>query len=231
MPKTIQNPNAIDDQITPKKAPKAKNGSFSKFQASIMILLTLIVSVGGWYAVGKYFVWTDLDMKRVNEQLAYLQQKVQADPSNAQNRIELGYTYSLKGQNEQAMKEFNQVLILEPKNFDALYNIGLLQLKEERYNEALLNFQKAAELSPRDYKVHLQLGITYRNLAMYDEAQKSLNKANTLNPTSVEIIYQTGRIAEDQGDTQAAIEIYKEALTFDPLYKDAVESLERLEKK
>lgn len=216
---------------TPSKVKKVKKDSFTKLQSALLILLTLAISVGGWYGVGKVYFWSDLDMKRVDAQLVYLQQKVQTEPTDPETRVELGYTYLLKGENDKAIQELNQALLLDPKSFDAYYNLGLVMLKEERNNEALEKFQKAVDLSPKDFKGHLQKGVAYRSLGMYKEASVSLAQANKLLPGSADIIYETGRVAEAQGQKDAAIQIYKEALSYDPLFKDAVTALERVEKK
>jgi tetratricopeptide (TPR) repeat protein len=211
--------------------PPKKNDSFSIKKSITLILLTLIFSAGGWFVIGTYYVWADIDMQRVNEQLDFYKQKVASEPNNASARVELGYTYFLKDKNSEAIRELKQALIIDPKFFDAYYNLGLVQIAEEQYNEALENLTKAVELSPRDYKGYLQKGIAYRNLGMFKEAMESLNQANRLNPTNADIIYQIGKVAEDQGDKELAIEIYKEVLTFDPLFKQAIDSLERIEKK
>ncbi|WP_407310742.1 tetratricopeptide repeat protein [Desulfosporosinus sp. SB140] len=211
-----------------KKSKKAKKDSFSPLTSAILILLTLVISVGGWYGVGKYFFWSNLDMKRVNAQLDYYKQKVQAEPNNTEARVDLGYTYALKGNDGQAIQEFNQALMVDPKDFDAYLNLSLVFIKEKRFNEALEDLNKAGQLSPRDYKVPYEKGIVYRNLKMYKEATDSLNQANTLNPTNTDIIYETGMVAEAQGKKDDAIQIYKQALSYDPLYKPAIAALERL---
>jgi len=216
---------------TPSRVKKVRKDSFTKLQSVVLILLTLVISVGGWYGVGKVYFWSDLDMRRVDAQLGYLQQKVQSEPTDPKTRVELGYTYFLKGKNDQAIQELNQALLLDPKSFDAYYNLGLVMLKKERNNEALENFQKAVDLSPKDFKGHLQKGVAYRSMGMYKEANVSLAQANKLLPGSADIIYETGRVAEAQGQNDAAIEIYKEALSYDPLFKEALTALERVENK
>ena len=217
--------------ITTPLAKKVKKNTFTVFQSVILILLTALVTAGGWYAVGKFYVWPDMDMKRANQQLDYYKQKVAAEPNKAGTRVDLGYTYFLLGKNTEAIRELNQALVLDPKSFDAYYNLGLVMLGEKRYNEALQKFTKAVELSPRDYKGYLQEGITYRNLGMYQEAKDALTKADKLMPTNADIVYEIARVAEAQGEKETAITIYKDVLTYDPLYKPAIESLQRLEKK
>lgn len=212
---------------TPKKAPK----TFTKKTGILLLFLTLVVSVGAGYAAGKLYFWNNLDMKRVNEQLKYYQEEVKKDPSNKENRVVLGYTYYLKGDNEKAIKEFDVVLEQDKNYYDAHYNMGLVFLDEESYNEALKAFGKAVKIAPKDFKGHLQLGITYREMEMYDEALKSLETANKLSPTNSDIIYNIGTIYEAKKDYENAIAVYKEALGFDPLFEDAVNALDRLKDK
>lgn len=202
---------------------------FTKLQGLALIFLTLFLSVGGYFLVGKYYVFSNLDMKRVNAQLEYYQEKVKNEPDKLDYRIGLGYTYFLKGDNSKAVKEFNQVLEMDKNYYDAYYNLGLIYADEGRLDDALDMFEKAVEIAPKDYKGHLQKGVTYRKLGMLKEAGEALNQANRLMPANVEIIYQIGVLAEAEGDKNMATQIYKEALGYDPLYKEAIEALKRLE--
>ncbi|MCL6570373.1 MAG: tetratricopeptide repeat protein [Bacillus sp. (in: Bacteria)] len=210
-----------------KKQPK----TFTKKISILLLLLTLLISVGSGYALGHFYFWNDLDMKRVNEQLDYYKEEVRKDPANLQNRIVLGYTYYLKGQNEKAIKEFDYVLEQDKNYYDAHYNMGLVYLDEERYNEALIAFKKTVKIAPKDFKGHVQLGITFRELKEYDRATEALTTANKLAPANTDIIYQIGLVAEAQGDYQLASDIFKEALQYDPLDKDSLTALDRIKDK
>ena len=215
---------------TKPKREKKPPGHFTKFQSIMLILLTLIVTAGGWFLAGKYYFWQTLDMKRVDAQLTYYQQQVKAQPNNVQNIINLGYTYYLLGKNDQAVAQFNQALAIDKKSFDAYYNLGLVFNDSNRLDDALEMFQKAVELSPRDYKGHMEKGIVYRKMKMFKDALKELDQANKLNPARADIIYNIGMVAEDQGNKALAAQIYKDALSYDPLYKDAVTALSRVQK-
>jgi tetratricopeptide (TPR) repeat protein len=210
-----------------KKQPK----TFTKKTSILLLFLTLVFSVGTGYALGHFYFWNDIDMKRVNEQLEFYKEEVRKDPANLENRIILGYTYFLKGDNEKAIKEFDFVLEQDKNYYDAHYNLGLVFLDEERYNEALIEFEKTVKIAPKDFKGHVQMGITYRELEEYDNATKALEQANKLAPTNADIIYQIGMVAEAKGNYDDAILIYKDALAFDPLYTDAVDALDRLKDK
>jgi tetratricopeptide (TPR) repeat protein len=212
---------------TTRKQPKA----FTKKTGFLLLFLTLVISVGAGYALGHFYFWNSIDMKRVNEQLDYYKEAVRKDPSNLENRIVLGYTYYLKGDHDEAIKQFDNVLEQDKNNYDARYNMGLVYLSEERYNEALIEFEKAVKSAPKDYKGHVQMGIAYRGLKEYDKATKSLEQANKLAPTNADIIYEIGMVAEAQGKYADAISIYKDSLQYDPLFKDAIDALDRLKDK
>ncbi|WP_404329910.1 tetratricopeptide repeat protein [Mesobacillus maritimus] len=211
----------------PRKQPKF----FTKVQAFLLIFLSFAVTSGAGYALGHFYFWNDIDMKRVNEQLAYYQEEVRKDPANLENRIILGYTHYLKGQNEEAIKQFDYVIDQDKNYYDAYYNMGLVFLDEERYNEALLMFDKTVNIAPKDFKGHVQMGITYRNLGMFEEAMEALEVANQLNPANSDIIYQIGLVAEDQGEIKIAMDIFKDALQYDPLFEEAATALERVTEK
>lgn len=204
------------------------NEYFTFTQAAALILLTLVVSMAGWYLVGKYFFWTNQDLQRINKQLAYLEQQVQAKPDDLKLHNQLGYTYYLKGDHDKAINQFNKVLEIDQKNPDAYYNLGLVYQSEGRHDDALENYQKTIELASKDHKAYLQKGIVYRELKMYKQAVETLERANKMVPGSANIIYEIGRVAEAMGDSKNAASIYKEALSYDPLYKDAVEALKRV---
>ncbi|HEX3031358.1 MAG TPA: tetratricopeptide repeat protein [Bacillota bacterium] len=214
-----------------KKASSPEKASFTLVQAIGLLVITALITAGGWFLAGKQFFWTGMDSKRVESQLKYYKAEVDAQPNKAELRINLGYTYYLMHDNKAALKEFNQALALKKDFYDAYYNIGLVYVDENRLDDALEMFDKCVKLAPRDYKAFMQKGIAYREQKMYVEASDALNKANKLMPGNADIIYQIGMVAEAQGKFEAAADIYKDALSFDPLFKKAAEGLERVAKK
>lgn len=207
---------------------KGSKSSFSALQTVMLLLATLVISVAGWYVVGKQFFWLDVDIQRVNQQVEFFEQKISVEPNVPAHRIGLGYAYFLKGQNDKAKKEFYVALELDKNYFDAYYNLGLVFHEEKKYDEALDVFEKCVEISPKDFKGHLRKGMAYRELGMYDDALAAMNQASTLTMRNADIVYQIGTVIEAKGDIEGAREIYKEALNFDPLYDDAIKALDRL---
>lgn len=226
-----QEPVKQEPEAPSKKQKNPKNNKFKWWQSLSILLLTLVVSVGTGYFVSQKYFWSNLDMNRVNEQLAHYKSLVDQNPNDPQNRINLGYTYFVKGENDNAIKQLKIALDLDKKNFDAYLNLSIVYNDQENYNEALKMVQKAVDLAPRDYKGQMQKGIVYREMKMYEDALTALNEANRLMPGNVDIIYQIGLIAEEQGMPNEAADIYKDALSYDPLHKPALEGLDRVASK
>jgi cytochrome c-type biogenesis protein CcmH/NrfG len=90
---------------------------------------------------------------------------------------------------------------------------------------------KAVKISPRDYKGQLLKGRSYRQLKMYDKATAALQEAYRLKNGNTDIIYETGLVAEAQGKKTEAEQLFKEALSFDPTYKPALNALDKLNAK
>lgn len=202
--------------------------NFTILQAIAIILLAAAVFAGVGVLVGKTFFWKSVNDTRIDQQLSFYQAKVDAEPKVPQNRVNLGYTYFLKGKNEDALRQFKIAADIDPQYAAAYYNMGTVYQEEKKYDEALEAFSKAAKLAPRDYKNFLMLGVVYNAQGNHKDAITALNRANAENPGSSDVIYQIGIAAEKTGDKEGAKELYKTALQFDPKYQDAKDALARL---
>ena len=205
-----------------------KNNSFTKLQGISLIIATLLISLVGGYMISDKFIWSKQNQDRIVQQVNYYEGLVSKEPNKPEHRVNLGYSYHLNGENEEAIKQLQMAIDLDKKNVSAYFNLGLVYNDEKRYDDALKQSNKAVELAPRDYKGHLLEGMVYRQLKMYTEALASLQEADKLMPVNNDIIFEIGRVAEDQGNMKDAEELYKKALSYDPLYKPASEALTRI---
>lgn len=202
--------------------------SFTLIQAIAVILISALVFVGSGYVVGKKFFWKTVQDTRIDQQLAYYKAKVEAQPKVAEDRVNLGYTYYLKGEYKEALQHLKIATEIDPKYADAFYNTGLVYKEQKSYDEALESFSKAAKLAPRDYKHFMQMGVIYNAQGNYKAAITALNRANGEKPGSADVIYQIGIAAEKTGDKDGARELYTTAVNYDPNYKEAKDALARL---
>lgn len=205
-----------------------KNDRFTWWQSLLILVLTLGICItAGYYISDKYF-WKDTDAMQIAERIKYYKDQVDQKPNDPKNRVQLGYSYFLKGDNDEAIKQYEVAKDLDKNYFDAYLNLSIVYDKENQTDNALEMASKAVKISPKDYKGYVLQGRSYRKLKMFDKANASLEEASKLMPANTDIIYEIGHVAEAQGNKKDAEQIYKEALSYDPLYKPALKGLERL---
>lgn len=218
----------IDNQET--KETRKKNQHFSKLQGISMIIATLLISLVAGYFISDKYLWKEEDT-RLAQQLEFYKNEVSKKPNDSMNRVNLGYTYHLVDDSDEAVKQLLLAVDLDKENVSAYFNLGLVYSDQERFNDALKQAKKAADLAPRDFKGFLLKGMVLRQMKKYDESLVALEEANKLMPANTDIIFEIGKVAEDQGKTEDAEKLYKEALSYDPMYKPASEALEKMAKK
>jgi tetratricopeptide (TPR) repeat protein len=212
------------------KEKKVKSDSFKWWQALIILAATLAICLSAGYYISEKYFWNS-NSDEIAKQLKYYKGEVDNKPNDPKLRVQLGYTYFMKGDNDEAIKQYKIAKELDKKYFDAYLNLSIVYEKEERTDDALQMASKAAKIAPLDYKGHLLKGRNYRKLKMYEKATKSLEEAIRLKPGNTDIIYEVGLVAEDQGKIKEAEKIYKETLSYDPTYKPAIKALERITSK
>jgi tetratricopeptide (TPR) repeat protein len=210
---------------------KLRKQNFTKLQAILIILATLIVCLGGGYYISDKFLWPNKEQERLIQQIDYYKGLVDKKPNNPEYRVNLGYSYFLKGDNDNAVKQLQVAINLDNKYFGAYFNLGLVYNSEKRYNDAARMAQKAETLGPKNFQAHLLSGMVYRNMKEYSKALTSLQKGLKIMPTNTDIITEIGRVKEDQSKYKEAEQFYKEALSYDPLYKPASQGLDRVSSK
>jgi tetratricopeptide (TPR) repeat protein len=116
-----------------------------------------------------------------------------------------GYIYRLMKRYEEALKDFDQAIELNPKYHWAIAHRGKTYRSMKRYEEALKDFNLAIELNPKLDWMIANRGSTYRQMERYEEALKDFDCAIKLNPKYDWAIAQ-------RGETYRLMERYEEAL-------------------
>jgi Tfp pilus assembly protein PilF len=208
---------------------KEKKDHFTWWQSLIILAATLIICLAAGYYISSNYLWNQND--QLTKQLNYYKAQVDSKPNDANLRVQLGYTYFLKGNDQEAISQLTTAKNLDKNNYGAYLNLAIVYDQENQTDNALQSALTAAKLSPNDYKSLLLEGRSYRKLKMYKQATTALDSANRLKPDNDDILNEIGLVAEGQGDVKDAEAIYKEALSYDPTYKPALDALNRLKAK
>ena len=100
------------------------------------------------------------------------------EPESADHPYRLGFIAYKAGDKAKAEDFFAQALAMDPNNFGAAYNLGVLRMEQKKYEEAVKLFKRCTKIRPKAKEPYLQLGAIYEKVL--------------LDPAKAEEYYQKG---------------------------------------
>lgn len=198
---------------------------------AIGIIAAIMLVLGGvGLAAGYKFFWNQHVGPRVwDAEKARWEFALKKDPKDVEGWTELGYALLNKGDLEGAEKAYRKALQLDPKAVEVNYFIGQIKMKERKFAEAEKLFKKVADIAPANPLPHYELANAYYKQKKYDLAERSLVYiVEKIDPALVEVHHLLGAVREGKKKKKEAIESYKQAVLFDPGFKEARDALHRL---
>jgi Flp pilus assembly protein TadD len=140
----------------------------------------------------------------------------------------LGVALYQKGQNDEAIRQFEEGVRLKPDYAYSHYNLGIAFDKQGRVDEAIRQLQEALRLDPDYADAHYNLGVAFYQQGRTTEAIGQFQEAIRLNPDHPEAHNNLGTALGQKGQTDEAIRHFQEALRLKPDYAEARKNLDFL---
>jgi Flp pilus assembly protein TadD len=121
----------------------------------------------------------------------------------------------------EAIGTFRKVLGMEPRNFEAQYNLAFAYMQAERYDKSVAEFKKALSLEPRNAECWSNIGFAYERLGKTSMAADAINRSVELNPSNVEARMNLAGMYENANAFDKAIAQYEAAIRTDGSRGDA----------
>lgn len=140
--------------------------------------------------------WSRLSLGDYEGAEKALVKAIELSPGDPQSEALLGWAQMLQEKYDDALMNFQRVLMREPQNALARINVGYICLKKGIFGEAIEHLSKAIRLD-NDKKAtlyaHFYLGLVYLEREMYEDAQNFFRKTLVLGPNLIEAYYELGR--------------------------------------
>jgi len=156
-------------------------------------------------------------------------------PDSPEAESLLGWALMLQDKFDDALLNFQKVLVREPQNALARINVGYICLKKGIFGEAIEHLSRAIRLG-NDKKAtlyaHFYLGLVYLERDMFEDAQTFFQKALVLGPNMIEAYFELGRAYWYNGQRAEAVDTWKAgaaANTFNTWAKRCGEALANAE--
>jgi tetratricopeptide (TPR) repeat protein len=157
-------------------------------------------------------------------------------PNDPQAESLLGWALMLQEKYDEALMQFQKVLMREPANALARINVGYICLKKRIFGEAIEHLSRAIRLDS-DRKAtlyaHFYLGLVYLERDMFEDAQTFFQKTLRIGPNLIEAYYELGRAFWFNGQRDEALQTWRDgaaANKFNPWGKKCAEVLGTVER-
>ncbi len=193
----------------------------------VLVLLFAVAALGGFTVRGMI-----LDRNAPTPQdvaVVEWQRKVDADPTDPDSLLGLGYAYQQGGQYADALAIYESVLRMDQDNVGALYNRATALTALGRYDEAEAAYWSVLGVVPDHVLAAKALGDYYVDSERYTSALEALEPVIAARPHFADLQYLAGHASEMLGRDGDARAYYRAALTYAPDLLEARDGLARLE--
>jgi Flp pilus assembly protein TadD len=147
-------------------------------------------------------------------------------PAKARPHNNLGNSYLKKGRLEEAMREFETAIRIQPDLPDSHNNLGIVYSTWTRFDEAIREYRTAIHLWPGYHEAYNNLGIAYKRQGRLEDAIREFRTAIDIQPDYAEAHYNLGNVYALQGRFEEAIREFQAAILLNPNHPNAAENLE-----
>ncbi len=123
---------------------------------------------------------------------------------------------------DEAREIYEQILGINPNNFDALRLLGTIYAQQNHLEQSLALLIRANEINPAHAGLLNNYGNVLKDLKKYEEALSIYNKAIALNPINPDAWLNKGITFFEMRLYSEALASYQQAVTLNPNYAEAI---------
>ena len=169
-----------------------------------------------------------LQVGRVADAQAQLEEAVRLDPRDAEAQSNLGTVLQAQGRLAEGMQRLRTAVRLKPKDDAVRFNLGTGLLAAGQPDAALREFRTAIALNPDNAGAHFNLGVILGPRAQLDAAIAHLRRAVEINPLHADAYHNLSVAYGLQRRTDEAIAAAQAAVRLKPDSAVAQQQLQRL---
>ena len=166
---------------------------------------------------------SDVTKKTLAGELAGDEKRVADAPGDIQAHNSLGVAYFQMGRLDDALKQLNTVIRLEPDHAVAHFNVAVIAMLQGRLDEATAQLQRALAVRPDYAEAHNNLGILLMRRGSLDPAIAQFREVVRIHPEGSGAHYNLARALLAGGHMADAVGHFRQAIASrpdDPLMLD-----------
>jgi tetratricopeptide (TPR) repeat protein len=173
-------------------------------------------SVVSFQTAEEYYVNGNYDSAYIHYRRAW-----RANDQYAEAMVGYGKVLAIRNQQDSAMIMFDKALTIAPDYLEASYNKALIYYNRANYGESIAILVPLLEKNPDYYDAMLLVGDSYYEQKQFDDALNWYTNAyENGGIRSRALCHLMAYIYDTKGDYSRAIDLYKEALSYDSTVVD-----------
>ncbi|MGD0884282.1 MAG: tetratricopeptide repeat protein [Thermodesulfovibrionales bacterium] len=180
--------------------------------AQELFRLRNMVKPGGAFLVGILLILTLQRNHCWTDDAIFTHAMVRDAPRSYFTHFSLGTFLDSQGRLDDAAREFQVAIKLNPDYVDAHNNLGIIYDQRGHLQEALKEYQIVLNIAPGNVKVHNNLGILYEKTGNLDAAQGEYEAALRLDPANVTALTNLGLLDRKRDRPADAMSSFQAAL-------------------
>jgi predicted O-linked N-acetylglucosamine transferase (SPINDLY family) len=141
--------------------------------------------------------------------------------AQAQAKLQQALALHQRGQLAQAQALYEQVLQMQPADFDALHLLGVIAIQTNNLERAVELIGRAIDVNPNNAMAYYNRGAALRDLKQYEAAIQSYDRAIALKPDYADAYNNRGSALGGLKQHEAAIQSFDKAIALKPDYAEA----------
>ena len=191
--------------------------SFGNYTGALEILYEAKPLVQENFGISLAVVKILIEKGDLQSALAECQNLKELYPNQTEPEFQLGRIYYQQRNFSRAEEAFrNSILLSGERSTEALNNLGLSLMSQQRWNEALEIFNEAINTDPLYATAYYNRGLVYLESGDPAGAVESFNQAITSNPDFSNAWYNLGIALAETGNITESINAYEKALLLEP---------------
>lgn len=133
-----------------------------------------------------------------------------------------------QGNNDGAIIEYQHALSINPRSFEAHFNLAHEFFFRQQFDDAITHYQQALRSNPMCQQAQYNLGVAWSKLNKFDAAAQHFKQAISIDPNYVKAYFQLGKMLENLKRNQDAIDVLQALLIRDNNHFEALITLSDL---